>query len=325
LQLIDCDGATLSDLKVQNSLMMPNNNGITLSSSRNVRIANCNIRCGDTALAVFGASHFKRDPGYNNLTHDAENITATNCILESRSAGIHVGGYTHNNVRNCSFVHITIKDSLRGIKIGVRERGSVEDIRFSEISITTQLFRGNWWGNGEPLFIYAYRAEPNTPIGRVRRIAFDHVTAEGVSGMLVCGSTESVVEDLSFSNFSLMIKPSPLNSVSGGNYDLRPSADPARQIFSHDIPAFRLEHVRDVRLRDFTVKWDDVRESYFTNGIEIAEFKNISADGYVGSAAPYNPSATALWLENGRGYRVINSHSTGSPAQFLAVRNATPD
>jgi hypothetical protein len=274
---------------------------------------------------VFGASHFKRDPGYNNLTHDAENITATTCTLESRSTGINVGGYTHNNVRNCSFDHITIKDSLRGIKIGVRERGSVEGITFSDISISTQLFRGNWWGNGEPLFIYAYRAELNTPIGHVRRITFDRVTAEGVSGMLVYGSTESVIEDLAFSNFAVVIKPSPLNSVSGGNYDLRPSADPARQIFSHDIPAFRLEHVRNVRLRNFSVKWDDVREPYFTNGIEITEFENISFDDYIGSGAPHNQSATALRLENGRGYRVVNSHSAGSPTQFLAVHNATPD
>lgn len=165
LELIDCDGAILSNLKIRNSLMIPNNNGITVSSSSNVRISGCNVRCGDTALAFFGASHFKHDPGYNNLQHDSENITITDCILESRSTGIHVGGWTHNSLRHYTFRNIEINDSLRGIKIGVRNRGTVEDMTFSKIAITTRLFRGNWWGNGEPIFIYAYRAEADIPIG----------------------------------------------------------------------------------------------------------------------------------------------------------------
>jgi polygalacturonase len=325
LQLIDCDGAVLSNLKVQNSLMMANNNGITVSSSSNIRISGCNVCCGDTAIALFGASHFKNDPGYNHLQHDSENITVTDCVLESRSVGVHVGGWTENSLRHYTFRNIVINDSLRGIKIGVRDRGSVEDMSFSNIAITTRLFRGNWWGNGEPIFIYAYRAEPNIPIGQVRRITFDGVTAEGVSGMLVYGSAESVVEDLTFSNITLVMKSSPLNSVSGGNYDLRPCADPTKQIFSHDIPAFHLEHVRNVRLRNFRIRWDDIPEPYFTNGLDFLDFENIVIDHYTGEGAPHDSNAAAILLENGRGYRILDSHAPRDGARFLETRNAVSD
>ena len=324
LHLIDCDGATLTNLKVENSLLMPNNNGIVASSSSNVRISGCNVRSGDTALGLFGASRFKRDPGYNDLRHDSENITVTDCVFESRSNGIHVGSWTHNSLRNYFFRNIVIHDSLRGVKIGVRERGSVEDLFFSNITITTKFYRGNWWGNGEPIFISAYRAEADTPIGRVRRITFDGVTAQGVSGMLVYGSPESVVEDLAFSNVSFLLKDSPLNASSGGNYDLRPCADPARQIFSHDIPAFHLEHVRNVRLRDFLIKWDEVREPYFTHGLEFQWFNDVTIENYVGSGAPYNAGAAAICLENGRGFSIRQSHSPMPGARFMVTRQVAP-
>ncbi len=321
LQLIDCDGAILSKLKIQNSLMIPNNTGIMVSSSSNVRISGCNVRCGDTALALSGASHFKHDPGYNNLQHDSTNITVSDCVLESRSVGIHVGGWTDNSLRHYAFDNITINNSLRGIKIGVRDQGSVEDMTFSNITITTRLFTGNWWGNGEPIFIYAYRADANVPIGRVRQIVFNNVTVRGVSGMLVYGCPESVIEDLSFLNVSFLMKESPLNSVSGGNYDLRPIADPTKQIFSHDIPAFHFEHVRNVQLRNFRIRWDDMQEPYFTNGLDFSDFEDVLIENYIGSGAPRNTNAAAIWLDNGKGYRIINSHVSKIGAKFLELRN----
>ena len=305
--------------------MIPNNTAIDVSSSSNVRIFGCNVRCGDTAVALSGASHFKHDPGYNYLKHDSENITVTDCVLESRSVGIHVGGWTQNSLRNYTFRNITITNSLRGIKIGVRDQGSVENMTFSNIVIGTRLFRGNWWGNGEPIFIYAYRAEAGIPIGRVRRISFDNVTVEGESGMLVYGSAESVIEDLSFSNVSFVLKESPLNASSGGNYDLRPSADPTKQIFSHDIPAFHLEHVRNVRLRNFNIRWDDVHEPYFTHGLDFLDFENIAIDNYTGSGAPHNSGAAAIRLENGNGYKINNSQSSTAGARFLETRNVVSE
>ena len=324
LHLIDCDGAELSDLTIRNSLLIPNANGIDLSSSSNVRIARCDIRSGDDALAIMGASHFKDDPGYNGLQHDSERIVVTDCTLESRSAAIRIGGWDQNNLRNLTFDRIRIKNSNRGIKIGVRDRGSIENVTFTNVAIQTRLFRGDWWGNGEPIYIYAFRADARTPIGRVRGIAFRHVSAEGASGMLVCGSPESVIENLEFSDVAMTLIDSPLNSVCGGNYDLRPCADPSRQIFSHDIAAFHMELVRNVQLRECNVRWEDVRESYFTHGLEFQNFNNVTIDSYTGGGAPHNANAVAVSLEYGRGAMITKSQASRSGARFLVTREVLP-
>lgn len=324
LHLIDCDGAALSDLRIRNSLIIPNANGIDVSSSSNIRISRCDIHSGDDAIAIMGSSHFKDDPGYNGLVHDSENIVVSDCTLESRSAAVRIGGWDQNNLRNFAFSNITITNSNRGIKIGVRDQGSIENMTFSNLVIRTRLYRGDWWGNGEPIYIYAFRADARTPIGKIRGIAFHRVSAEGESGMLVYGSEESVIEDLSFSDVSLTVKNSSLNSICGGNYDLRPCADPKKQIFSHDIPAFYLEHVRRVRLQDFKIGWDDVREPYFTHGIEIHSFHDVTIGNFAGSGAPHNTSAAAVWLEDGRGFRVENSHDSIASGRFLQIRHAVP-
>lgn len=324
LHLIDCDGAELSDLTIRNSLLIPNANGIDLSSSSNVRIARGDISSGDDAIAIMGASHFKDDPGYNGLQHDSEAIVVTDCTLESRSAAIRIGGWDQNNLRNLTFDRITIKNSNRGIKIGVRDRGSIENVKFTNIVIHTRLFRGDWWGNGEPIYIYAFRADARTAIGRVRGISFDHVSAEGASGVLVCGSPESVIEGLSFSDIKMTLTDSPLNSVCGGNYDLRPCADPTRQIFSHDVSAFHFEHVRNVQLRECNVRWEDVREPYFTHGLEFQNFSNVAIENYTGRGAPHNPDAAAVSLEYGRGAVITKSQPSHSGVRFLKTHDVLP-
>jgi polygalacturonase len=324
LHLIDCDGANLSDLTIRNSLLIPNANGIDLSSSSNVHIARCDIRSGDDAIAIMGASHFKDDPGYNGLQHDSERIVVTDCTLESRSAAIRIGGWDQNNLRNLTFDRITIKNSNRGIKIGVRDRGSIENVTFTNVVIQTRLFRGDWWGNGEPIYIYAFRADAQTAIGRVSGIAFHHVSVAGASGMLVCGSPESVIEDLEFSDVAMTLNDSPLNPVCGGNYDLRPCADPAKQIFSHDVAAFHLEYVNNVRLRECEIRWDDVREPYFTHGLEFQRFTNITIENYRGSGAPNNPGAAAVSLEYGRGVQIFPSLTPPSSRRFLISRDVLP-
>lgn len=112
-----------------------------------------------------------------------------------------------------------------------------------------------------------------------------------------------------------------MNPIAGGNFDLRPVIDNRLQMFSHDIPAFYATHVKNIRLRDFEIKWDKVKEPYFSNGLEFSDFEDISIAGYAGGPAPFNKDAAAIFLENGHKYRVENSHSIKTDSKFLIKKN----
>ncbi|HUI30543.1 MAG TPA: glycosyl hydrolase family 28 protein [Candidatus Acidoferrales bacterium] len=321
VHLADCDGVVVSGVRIWNNLMIPNNDGIDFTSCSNVQMSDCDIRTGDDGIVTVGYAYHFDLPGYNNLRHVSENITVTNCHIVSRSSAIRVGGWDQNEMRNYTFSNIVIDSSNRGIHLCVRDSGSIRNIMFSNIYIQTRLFTGDWWGNGEPINIEAIRGKEKVPLGNIRGVKFSHVIAEGAAGILLYSSDESEIEDVSFHDVSLTIENDPLGSTCGGNFDLRPVTDQRYSLFKHDIPAFYAQHVRDIRLRDMDIRWGDVRENYFTNGIEFSDFKNIMIEGCTIAPAPHSKNTAAISLENGKGYRIINSFPLFSGMKFLSKRN----
>jgi polygalacturonase len=139
-------------------------------------IADCDIRAGDDAIIVTG---FRTNVGvggdvnirldytareFGNKTGCAENVTVTNCILQSRSSGIRVG-YGINPIRNCVFLNLVIYNSNRGLGVFSRDDGSIENILFSNITIQNRLHAGHWWDNGEPIHVSAIKQDPKIPAG----------------------------------------------------------------------------------------------------------------------------------------------------------------
>ncbi|MFZ0455553.1 MAG: hypothetical protein WAM24_17540, partial [Ignavibacteriaceae bacterium] len=147
------------------------------------------------------------------------------------------------------------------------------------------------------------------------------IIAEGESGILIYGTDESIIKNISFEDITFKLKDSPLNPVCGGNFDLRPAIDPKLTMFSHDIPAFYAKYVKNIKLDNFEVKWDSVKEPYFTNGIEFSDFDNISIDNYTGDPAPSNKDAAAVFLKNGNKYRILNSGTFRTASKFLSRVN----
>jgi hypothetical protein len=120
--------------------------------------------------------------------------------------------------------------------------------------------------------------------------------------MIVYGTAEDVIENVSFEDVTLHIVDSPLNDVAGGNFDLRPALEPAVQLFSHDIPGFYAQYVKNLRVRDFDLSWDSVKQPFFTHGIEVNNFEGLSISSFGGTAAPNNPKGFPIVVRNGRGY-----------------------
>ena len=318
LHFADCNGVIVSDIKLWNSLMIPNNDGIDVTSCSNVLISNCDIRTGDDAIAITGYSHHFDLPGYKNIIHDSENIAVTNCYLVSRSSAIRIGGWDQNNMRNYTFDNIVISNSNRGINLCVRDKGSIEDMIFSNIVIKTHLHTGDWWGNGEPVHISDIKGQDTASLGEINNVKFNNIIAEGESGMLIYGTKKSIIKNISFEDVTFKLKESSLNPTCGGNFDLRPAIDPKLAMFSHDIPAFYAKYVKNIKLDNFEVKWDSVKESYFTNGLEFLHFENISIDNYTGDPAPSNKDAAAILLKDGCKYRILNSTTFKKGSKLLS-------
>ncbi|WP_161599487.1 glycoside hydrolase family 28 protein [Hymenobacter nivis] len=299
LHFADCDAVNVDGIRLWTNFLVPNADGIDVTSSRNVTIENCDIRAGDDALAITGYDHHFELPGFTGVRHACENINVSNCNLQSYSSGIRIGFLDQNVVRNVNVSNCNITNSTRGIGIFLRDEGSLENLTFTNIRIETKLRTGDWWGNGEPIHISAVRGKENVRLGHIRNVTFTNVSCRAENGILLYGSAESPLQDITFNNLKLEFVDSPLNDVAGGNVDLRGALGAPTSLFARDIPAFLAEHVHGLILTDFKLDWTKPRATFLTNGVEVNHFKNVRIGHFVGTGAPNNLTARPVVLRDG--------------------------
>jgi hypothetical protein len=325
----DCDGVLVRGISIINNLLIPNSDGVHCTTSRNIRISDCDIRAGDDAIIVTGfgdedgapPSTFEPNTDYSrreigNKTGFAENVTVTNCVLQSRSAGIRVG-YGDNSIRNCVFQNIVIYESNRGIGVFSRDRGSIEDILFSDIVIENRLHSGHWWGKGEPIHVSAVPQKSEIPCGGIRRVRFRNILAESETGIVVWGHAEELIRDLAFEDVRLEVKEGPLSASYGGNFDLRPASSPEFMVFKHDISGLFARFVTGLDIRNFDLRWGDGLEPFFTSGIEAEHVQNLVIDGFRGAHSPRRPEAGSIALFDAAGVTVRNCEAAAGTVLFL--------
>jgi polygalacturonase len=297
LHLADCDGVVVTGAKFWSSMYTPNSDGIHITSCNNVMVSDCDIRTGDDGIAITGFAWHLELPGYSNLRHPAGNITITNCNIQSRSCGLRIGYTDQNSIRNVHVSNVNITNSNRGIGLFIRGEGSIENVTFSNISIETRLHTGDWWGHGEPIHISTARSSPDISLGRIRNVTFRDISCRGENGILVYGSAESVVEDLRFQNIRFTLERSDLNTVAGGNIDLRGDAG-EQQLFASGIPGFFVRHVEGLLLDDVALRWGDVREDYFREGLHIKNAQRVALRRVDFQASPANAQLPGILLED---------------------------
>ncbi len=270
LHLSCCEDALLTGLEIKSSLLMPNSDGIDVSLSRNVRISDCHIEAGDDGIAFSPCAD-----GFGSGI--AENITVENCILSSRSAAIRIGWGEHS-FRNLLFSNIIIRNSNRGIGLFVRGSESIENVIFSNIVIETRFYQGKWWGKAEPIHL-----STDGPGGRIRNITFSHVMIEAEHGIVLSAAEKGSIENITFDDVRMAIKPGPLQESFGGNFDLRPVADETKRVFSHDIPALYARGVKSLTLRHLAVEWQTPLPAFFRQALEIEESDDVSIEDFRGT------------------------------------------
>ncbi len=299
MHFADCDGVKVDGIRLWTNMLAPNADGIDITSCNNVIITSCDIRSGDDAIAIVGYDHYFEIPGFKKLRHLSENITVSNCNLQSYSSGIRIGFLDQNSVRNINISNCHITNSTRGIGIFLRDEGSLENINISNMTIETKLRTGDWWGNGEPIHISAVRGNDSVKLGKIKNVKFDNITCKGENGFLLFGSDESIIENVTFRDVTFELVDSRLNEVAGGNIDLRGCSGEKNKLFQRDIPAFYAQYVNGLTIENFRLEWTGTRMPYFTHGIEVAHFKDLRINNFKGTASPINAKAFSIFLENG--------------------------
>ena len=204
---------------------IPNNDGIHVTACRGVIIHGCDIESADDCVAVSSITNWSRP---------CEDIIISDCRFKSFSKAI-VLGYSHSIVRNVTITNCQIRESNRGLCVMPAARtGYVGNVAVSNLYIDTRVRAGNWWGNGEPIFIYSL---PHT--------TYDHidfgdelsqrnfkVTAEDIvlSG-IVCASenaagvvgTDGNIRGVTLRDITIKRKPSDNIGIKGHTFDTSPA------------------------------------------------------------------------------------------------------
>jgi polygalacturonase len=315
MRLNECEEVIVDRITMRNNMLIPNSDGIHSTSSCNVRISNCDLQCGDDAIIVSGYSDYfffdnnKIEQGkkyvYGSKVGKAENFVVTNCILSSRSAGIRIG-YGYQDIRHCYFSNIVIFNSNRGILINARDKGSIDDISFENISIETRFHTGHWWGKAEPIHISAIpESLENNKKGTINNVRFKGININAETGIVVWGENENDINNISFQDITMHIRKGKYSELLGGNLDLRPAYDVKRAIFGKDIAGLYARNVNGIEIAGLKITHDENLPDFYTNGIWIENFKKLFIEN--SQIKSLNGKSSNIKLENGDGVKIINT------------------
>lgn len=254
-----CDDVLISKIRILNDLDVANSDGIDPDHSSNVRILGCHVECADDCICL------KASKG-NSEYGPCENIVISDCTLISTSAAIKIGTEGVGDFRNVLVQNCIISKSNRGLSIQIRDGGNVENVKYNNIIIETRRFCPDWWGTAEPIVITAFDRDENTKAGHIKNISFKNITAKGENGVLIHGTKENVIENVTFQNVDITLSKS--TKWNSGLYDMRPGLN--KDIEKHKNAGFFIRNAKNVKIYDSSVSIDRSCEA-FGNALDFDE------------------------------------------------------
>lgn len=204
----DCDYVTFDKVKILADQKYPNNDGIHINCSRNVTVSNANLVCSDDCIIIRANSRSLKED------KPCENVTITNCNLNTPAGGIRIGFVNDGVIRNCVMSNVVMENNHAGVFIELpdqeliqsdygREASLVENISFSNIIMNNVYY---------PVLIIMGQSE-KTQIKAVRRLYFSDIRATCGELPYIRGRSGNRIEDIQFSNCTFYCrneKPNPV-------------------------------------------------------------------------------------------------------------------
>ncbi len=281
LRLLGCDDVSIDSIRINGDLKMPNNDGIDVDRSSNVRIRGCHIETGDDCISL------KAVPLSEGINRPCENVVISGCTLRSRSSGIVLGCDVSGDIRDVVVSDCIIRDSHRGVAVRLSLEGNIERALFTNLIIETRIFDSMWWGRGEPIQIEAVPWTEHGRLGAIRDIRFSNLDCRSENGAVVYAAEPGHIENIRFDRVSIHIdRPS---AFPGGRQDLRPNAtSPMPEM---GTSGFLLRRAAGVAFRDCDVTWGPNPPDYFQYALDAEGCPGLADAGLAGDAAhPGAPS-----------------------------------
>jgi len=192
--LMKCERINIRGVKVLGDQRMINNDGIDLDCCRDVTVSDCIIRTGDDCLVLRAIRQMFDDPV------PCENVTITNCVLDSWCQGIRVGCPGDGVIRNATFSNLVIHSRHHGITFEYPKRylpadgratADIHDILFSNVTIESANL---------PIRVVV---EEGIELQRLSDLSFSNIRMRSGGPCTITGSPQTIIRDVRFSNVSI--------------------------------------------------------------------------------------------------------------------------
>lgn len=199
--LIECEDVIIHQIRVMGNQQMINNDGIDIDSCRHVTVSDSIFRTGDDCLILRAIPKLPK----NNPA--CENITVSNCILDSRCQGIRIGCPSDEAIRNCTFSNIVFKGVGNGINInnpvhylraGDQGRLHLSNINFENFVIESPHV---------PLWI---NVESGVKLRYIGKMSFTNFRIISPNPIRFDGCQETVIRDITLNNIQIQGANTPI-------------------------------------------------------------------------------------------------------------------
>lgn len=315
IHLTDTEEVDVLGVDILGHKRIPNNDGIAITDSRNVHVSDCTVVTCDDSIVFNGTADRDRP---------CENVTVTNCTLESNACAIKFGSATHGTMRNFTFQNVVVQDTNRGLGIQHRDSGTLENVLFSNVVIQTRLLSGPWWGKAEPIYVTSVARDEDTDLGTVRNVRFSNVVATSENGALVYGSEDATIENVSFDDVRLELTGGENSPLTGGNFDLQPTSAET-PIFEHDVAGVHCQGVTGLDLRDVTVDWGSDLPPYYSHGLQCVDVDDVEIDGFDGRQAHRDGHEAVIALRESATVSVHDCRARPGTGRFVETDDVSDE
>jgi exo-poly-alpha-galacturonosidase len=189
---IYCEHVVAENLTVRTESYIPSSDGIDVCSSRDVRIAGCDIACNDDNISIKSG----KDADGMRVNRPSENITISDCTFGT-GGGVAMGSEITGSIRHVLVERCTFTGSgtAARIKSQPSRGGVVEDIVFRDIQLrnVSRAFD----------FDLEWRMVPPLPprakvLSAIRDVQLIDYRGTAQSGGVIRGYPESPIENLAF-------------------------------------------------------------------------------------------------------------------------------
>lgn len=254
-------------------LGMPNNDGINIDSSENVRVRNSDVVSGDDALVIKSTKAGK----------PSRNITATNCKLSTRTNAIKLGTESIGGFENIRISNIQItKTQMAGIALYEVDGANLQNVVIKDITMDGVIVPISIrLGSRLKTFREGDTAKPNA--GKIRNVRIENIKAKNIEmvGMLINGIPGYPVEDLTLKNIELELPGGGTTEMAKIELPENEAKYPEFDTFGKIIPAYGIyaRHVRGVKFQNVRMSLlkPDARPATIFIDVENIEPKNFAA------------------------------------------------